>query len=193
MNRSNSSGYSNSSRDRSLNLSPRRLCNVKSNRPRLNSLSCLNCGSSDYLMAKFPHNKNSSTIKTNLVHTGIYKDFSSLFASTIVSSIKYNVQSPPACNSYIVIDNVQRSTPKRMINMKDDVCHKAEETVVTNFLQISPDDSEDSLTWDVSPKNCNHMRIGTFETENDEPLVLYADTGAPKSVIGKKQMKRILE
>ena len=41
--------------------------------------------------------------------------------------------------------------------------------------------------------HCNHIRIGAFIAENEEPPALSADIGATRSVIGKKQMKRILD
>ena len=80
-----------------------------------------------------------------------------------------------------------------MFNMKDDISHEIEETVITNFLQSALDYDEYHHLDDMKTIDCNHIRIGTFITENEEPLALCADTGAPKSVIGKKQMKRILD
>ena len=41
--------------------------------------------------------------------------------------------------------------------------------------------------------DCNHIHIDTFISENEKALELSADTGAPKSVIGKKQVNRILD
>ena len=47
--------------------------------PLLHSpLSCWSCGLPDHLMAKCPHNKNESAIKTNLVDNGVHEDASSL-------------------------------------------------------------------------------------------------------------------
>ena len=46
---------------------------------------------------------------------------------------------------------------------------------------------------DMNNIGCNHIYIGSFITENEEPLAICADTGAPKSVIGKKHMERILD
>ena len=45
----------------------------------------------------------------------------------------------------------------------------------------------------MSTIDCNNIRIYTFMTPDEEPLALRADTGAPRSVIGKKHMKRVLD
>ena len=37
----------------------------------------------------------------------------------------------------------------------------------------------------MSMVDCNHIRICTFITENEELFALYLDSGAPKYIIGK--------
>ena len=115
-------------------------------------------------MAKFPHNKNASTIKTNLVHTGIDEDFASLVASTLISSTKYNDPNSSVGNRHIDNDYVQHSTPIRTINMEDDISNEAEETVITNLLQFALDDVEDKHQEEMNTIDCNHIRIGTSIT-----------------------------
>ena len=77
--------------------------------------------------------------------------------------------------------------------MKDEINHEVEETEIKNFLQVSLEDDEYYYPENMNTIDCNHIRIGTFITENEESLPLCADTGAPRSVIGKKQMKRTLD
>ena len=49
------------------------------------------------------------------------------------------------------------------------------------------------LEEDEEVIDCNHIRIGVFAADIEEPLALCADTGAPKSVVGLKQLRRILD
>ena len=81
----------------------------------------------------------------------------------------------------------------RTVNRKYGISHEVEETVTTNFLQFAPEDVLDNHSDDMITIDCNYIRTGIFETENKEPLALCVDTGAPKSVIDKKQMKCILD
>ena len=71
--------------------------------------------------------------------------------------------------------------------MKDDISHEVKQTVTTNFLQFALGDDEYHHPDDMKIIDCNHIRIGTFITENEEPLSLCVDTGAPKSVIHKNK------
>ena len=84
-------------------------------------------------MAKCPHNKNASTIKTSLVETGIDEYVASLVASTLVLSIIGNDTGPSVGDCQTDTDSVHQSTPIRMVNMKDDICHEVEGTVITTF------------------------------------------------------------
>ena len=70
---------------------------------------------------------------------------------------------------------------------------EAEETVIIIFLLFAFDDVEDNQRETMNIIDCNHIRIDAFSAENEESLALYSDTGIPKSVIGKEQMKRIVE
>ena len=144
-------------------------------------------------MARWSQSKNKSTIKINPVGIGIDKDVALLLASALISSITDNDQGSSAGYCHTDSDNTHYYTPIRMVNMEDVICHEAEETVRTNFLQSALDDTEDARTEDLSTIHCNHISIGTFITKNEEPLALCADTRAPKSVFGKKQVKRILD
>ena len=121
-------------------------------------------------MAKWPHNKNESTIKTNLVDTGIEEDVASLVASTLLSFTKDNDPNSSVGNCHIDNDHVQHSTPIRMVNMEDDISHEAEETVITNFLQFALENIEGMHQEDMNTIDCNCIRIGTFMDENEEPL-----------------------
>ena len=137
-------------------------------------------------MAKCPHNKNVSSISTNLVDTGIEEDVASLVASTLISralNIDHEISTSNHCN---VNDNTQRYTSISVVNMEDDICNEAEEAVITSFLQFALDNTEKEHQGDMNTIDCNHIRIGTFVAENEEPLALCADTGTLKSVIGKK-------
>ena len=89
---------------------------------------------------KCPHNKNVSTIKTNVVGTGIDEDVASLLASTLVSSTTDNHQGSSVVNCHNDSDDVHQPTPIRMVNVKDDISHEVEETVITNFLQFALDE-----------------------------------------------------
>ena len=102
-------------------------------------------------MEKCPHNKNVSTIKTNLVDTGIEEDLASLVASTLVSSTTDNDTSPSAGNCHTDTDNIRQSTPIIMVHMKDEVIHEVEETVITNFLQFALLDNEYHQSEDTNP------------------------------------------
>ena len=90
-------------------------------------------------------------------------------------------------------DISQRSTLLRMVDMKDDLCHKDEETAITNFLQFALGEVKYIHIENVSIIHCNHIRIGNSVTENDYQIALCADTSVSKSVIGKNQMKYILD
>ena len=137
-------------------------------------------------METFSHNKNVSTIKTDLLGTGIDQNFASLLASTLISSTADNNQGSSAGSCHTDRDNIRHSKPIRLVSMEDIICHEAEETVITIFLQFALDDTEDAHAEDIRTTHCNHIHIGTFITENKEPLALCADSGAPKSVFWQK-------
>ena len=90
-------------------------------------------------------------------------------------------------------DSTHPSILVRMVNMKDKISHEAEETVITNLLHFAFDDTKDEHQEDMNIIDCIHIRIGTLLAENKEPVALCADTGAFKSVISKKKMRRILD
>ena len=113
-------------------------------------------------MAECPQNKNVSTIKTNLVGTGIDEDVSSLLVSTLVSSNADNDQGSSAGNCHIESDNSKESLRIGMVNMKDDISHEVEVTVMTNFLQFSLEDDEYYHPEDMNAIDCNHIRILYF-------------------------------
>ena len=121
-------------------------------------------------MVKCPHNKNVSTIKTNLVGSAIEKDVSSLLASILVSSATNNHQDASVGNCRTDSDNVHQLTPIRMVKMKDDVSHEVDEIVITDYLRFALDDVESNHPVDMSTIDCNQIRIGTFITENEDPL-----------------------
>ena len=94
-------------------------------------------------MTKCPLNKNVSTIKTNLVVTGMDGNVTLLVASKLVSSSRDNDLSSSAGSCNTDSDIVNRFTPIRMINIEDDVCHESEETIITNILQFALNNVED--------------------------------------------------
>ena len=69
--------------------------------------------------------------------------------------------------------------------MEEGIHQEAEETVITNFLQLSLNEAPQERSEDEDTINCNHIRIGTFITDTVEPQALCVDTGAPRSVVGK--------
>ena len=79
-----------------------------------------------------------------------------------------------------------------MASMIDDISHEAGQTLVTDFFQFALDEVVHRQSEDMNPQDCNHIRIDTFKTKSGEPLTLHADSKAPRSVIRKKQMKRII-
>ena len=84
-------------------------------------------------MAKCPHNKNASVIKTNLVDIGIDEDVASFVASTLISLTKDNYPNSSVGSCHIDKNNVQHSTPIRMVNIEYDVSHETEEKMITHF------------------------------------------------------------
>ena len=117
---------------------------------------------------------------------------SSLVASTLVLSSKDNEQGSSDGNFHTECDNIRQPTPIRMVNMNDSISHEVEETVITNFLQFALGDENYHHPEDIKTIERNHIRIGTFTTDNDELHSLRVDTRASKPEIGKKKMKRIL-
>ena len=77
--------------------------------------------------------------------------------------------------------------------MKDGVHHKAEEIVITKFSRFPLDDNGDEHKDDKNTIDCNSICIQTFVIEKKESLARCADTTAPKSMIDKKQMERVLD
>ena len=92
-------------------------------------------------MSKIPHNRNASTIKTNLVDTGIENDVTSTIASTLVSRASNINHEALTGKFHNVYENVQRSTPISVINIEGDKSHEAERTVITELLQLALDDT----------------------------------------------------
>ena len=70
--------------------------------------------------------------------------------------------------------------------MEEDIYQETEETIITNFLQFAVDVVPGIEYEEEKTVNCNHICICTFITDTAEPLALCTDTGAPRSVVGKK-------
>ena len=54
-----------------------------------------------------------------------------------------------------------------MINLKDDVCHKPGEAVISNYLQFALDDAGEEHQEDMNTIDYGNIRINTFVTENE--------------------------
>ena len=117
-------------------------------------------------MAKFLYNKSDSTIKTCIVHTGTKEDVASLVASALILSTKEPYPNSSACNCHIENDHVQNSTAIIIVKMDDDICHDAEQKVITEFFQLVLGDTEYEHQEDMNTIDCNHIRIDTFIAES---------------------------